>query len=201
MVGKRYCEVLLMQPSGKGAVATVYSTWTLNDCPEQRWTHLDAGAIATQNSVAIAFLNGPRFWAMDSVTKTPSADRPRTSFGGIEMQQLATVSIASRADAVRPYTPSEVDRSTVFTFDKGSTIYELAAPTGERYVMQSWSQEVDPKLNRSGLAGLGSRLKVPKGWTYTSRVLAEALRVVTVHVPAEVLQDDLRNSYSRETKG
>jgi len=201
MLGKRYCEVLLMQPSGTGALATVYSTWTLNDCPEQRWKHLDAGAIATQNQVAIAFLNGPRYWTMDSVKKTPVAHRPKKSFGGIEMQQLATVSIASRADAVRPYAPSKVDRSAVFTFDAASTIYELAAPTGERYVMQSWSQEVDPTLKRSDLARLGSRLKLPKGWTYTSRVHADPLRVDTLHVPAEVLQDDLRNSYSLETKG
>ncbi|MEI8238437.1 MAG: hypothetical protein WCI22_03380 [Actinomycetota bacterium] len=89
----------------------------------------------------------------------------------------------------------------MFTFNTGSTIYELAAPTGERYVMQSWSQEVDPTLKRPDQARLGSRVKLPNGWMYTSRVLADPLRVVTLHVPAEVLQDDLRNSYSLETKG
>jgi hypothetical protein len=62
--------------------------------------------------------------------------------------------------------------------------------------MQTWSQVVDPTLSRADLAKLGDRLNLPAGWTYHSRVLPETLRVDTTTQAAEVLQDDLTNSYS-----
>jgi hypothetical protein len=66
-------------------------------------------------------------------------------------------------------------------------------------VMQTWSQVADPNLSRADLPGLAGRLDLPEGWTYQPRVLADTLRVDTRTVPAHVLQDNLTNSYSRET--
>jgi hypothetical protein len=65
--------------------------------------------------------------------------------------------------------------------------------------MQSWSQQVDPTLEESDLSGLGERLELPDGWTFRSLTLTEELRVETVEADAVVLQDDLRNSYSKVT--
>ena len=81
----------------------------------------------------------------------------------------------------------------------GSTVYELVAPDGTTYVMQSWSQQVDPTLDEAGLAELASRLQLPSGWSYRVRVLGEALQVDTTDTDAVVLQDELRNSYSQAT--
>jgi len=67
------------------------------------------------------------------------------------------------------------------------------------YVMQSGSQQVDPTLEESDLSGLGERLELPDGWTFRSLTLTEELRVETVEADAVVLQDDLRNSYSKVT--
>lgn len=201
MRGERYCEVLLLTPDGEGATATVFSSYGLNDCPPEQWTSLDATAIAAENEVPIAFLNGPRYWTIDAVQKQPSGDRVQQTFGPILMNQLATVKVASRADAVLPYVASAVSRSTIFTFDAGSEVYELTDPAGVKYVMQSWSQQVDPTLTEADLAGLGARLTLPTGWTFTSRTLTAPLQVVTLDEPARVLQDDFRNSYSMETEG
>ena len=92
-----------------------------------------------------------------------------------------------------------MSRNTVFVFNAGEQVYELIDPDGRRWVMQTWSQVADPNLSRADLPGLASRLKLPEGWTYQTRVLDETLRVDTTTRPAHVTQDDLTNSYSLES--
>ena len=65
--------------------------------------------------------------------------------------------------------------------------------------MQSWSQKTDPTLAEADLAGLASRLHPPSGWTYQVRTLTSPLHVRTAATDAQVLQDDLNNSYSKQT--
>jgi hypothetical protein len=197
MRGDRYCEVLLVDIVDGQASADVYVSYPLNDCPEEQWVTLDTAAIAAAEGSAVAVLNGPRYWLMDRVEKERSPDAPvRKVFGGIEMQLQASVQIGALADASTPYTEHEVNRSTTFTFDAGQTVYELRTPDGSTYVMQTWSQQKDPTLAEADLDGLASRLQLPAGWSYASRVLDEPLVVDTTATAARVLQDDLANSYS-----
>jgi hypothetical protein len=195
--GKRYGEVLLVEVGESGPQATVYNSFPLNDCPAELWSALDAQAIATENGAAAALLNGPRYWLMNDIEKEPQGPQVTKTFGGIEMIQQATVQLSSMNPA--PYTVNEVSRHTVFVFDAGQDVYELIDPDGQRWVMQTWSQVADPNLSRADLPGLASRLELPQGWTYQPRVLADTLRVDTRTVAAHVLQDNLTNSYSRET--
>ena len=197
--GKRYCEVLLLHPAPAGITADVYNTYPLNACPEAQWRAMDAGAIARENTMLVALLNGPRYWLMDTIEKNDSRAEVRKSFGGMEMIQRATVVVGNPIEASKPYTQNSVDRRTVFSFDTGRTVYELTAPDGTKYVMQSWSQQVEPTLREADLAGLGARLHLPAGWSYSSRTLTAPLRVVTTSTTAKVVQDDLKNSYSMET--
>jgi hypothetical protein len=199
MRAKRYCEVLLVRIDAGNATADVYNTYPLNACPAAQWTKLDTKAIAAKEGVPIAILNGPRYWLMDSVEKTKSPAQIRKTFGGLTMIREATVNAGPIATATKPYTLHHVDRETVFTFDAGATVYELTAAGGAKYVMQSWSQQIDPNLTATGLAALGSQLKLPAGWTYSARALTAPLHVVTKTAAAEVLQDDLMDTYSRET--
>ena len=196
---KRYCEVLLVRIGAGGATADVYNTYPLNDCPAAKWTKLVPKTIAAAEGFPIAILNGPRYWLMDSVEKTKSPAQIRKVFGGLTMIRQASLVIGSIAAATKPYTLHRVNRSTVFTFDAGTTVYELTTADGATYVMQSWSQQVDPNLSAAQLAGLGARLHLPAGWTYRARPLTAPLRVVTKTADAEVLQDDFKNTYSRET--
>jgi hypothetical protein len=198
---KRYCEVLLVRITDGNGVADVYNTYPLNACPAVLWNRLDPGAIAKQAKFPIAILNGPRYWLMDTIEKSGPTDDLHKTFGGIEMIRRATVSVGPLAEATKPYTLHRVNRQTVFEFDAGRTVYELTAADGTTYVMQSWSQQVDPALDEAGLANLGSRLHLPAGWTYKARHLNAPLRVVTTQTDARVLQDDFRNSYSLETGG
>jgi hypothetical protein len=194
--GKRYGEVLLVEITEAGPQATVYNSFPLNDCPAELWSKLDPQALATENGAAAALLNGPRYWLMNDIEKQPQGPQERKTFGGIEMIKQATVALTSMNPA--PYLANEVTRNTVFVFDAGEQIYELIDPDGQRWVMQTWSQVADPNLSRTDLPGLAGRLSLPEGWTYEPRVLTETLRVDTTTKPAQVLQDNLTNSYSLE---
>lgn len=192
--GKRYGEVLLVRMSENGPEATVYNTFPLNDCPAPLWDALDADALAKENGAVAALLNGPRYWLMSRIGKRPGEPQPTAVFGGIEMIKQATVQMSSNNPA--PYSVNQVDRKAVFTFDAGRPVFELVDPDGRRWVMQTWSQVVDKSLTLEDLPELGARLHLPDGWHYETRTLTEPLVVDTTGRKANVLQDDLTNSYS-----
>jgi hypothetical protein len=195
--GQRYGEVLLVTPGEAGPQANVYNSFPLNDCPAELWSALDPHVIATENGAAAALLNGPRYWLMNDIEKRSQGPQLTKSFGGIEMILQATVLLSSMNPA--PYSPNTVSRHTVFVFYAGEEVYELHDPQGNRWVMQTWSQAVDPNLSRADLPKLADRLKLPDGWSYQPRVLTEELRVDTTSRAAQVTQDDLTNSYSLVT--
>jgi len=72
----------------------------------------------------------------------------------------------------------------------------LVSPSGEVYVMQSYSQIVNPTLSIKDLSTLDQQLKMPTGWSYKSRVLENELSLIA-NGTAYVLQDNLSNSYQR----
>jgi hypothetical protein len=192
--GKRYGEVLLVTPGEAGPQAAVYNSFGLNDLPAELWSALDAKAIATENGAATVLLNGPRYWLMNEIEKVNQGPRIIKNFGGIDMALQAQTLLSGMNPA--PYTANQVHRHTVFTFDAGEEVYELQDPALRRYIMQTWSQIVDPNLSRADLAGLGERLELPDGWTYQARTLTSPLRIDTTTHAAQVLQDNLTNSYS-----
>jgi hypothetical protein len=192
--GKRYGEVLLVTPGEAGLQASVYNSFGLNDCPAELWSALDAKAIASENSAAAALLNGPRYWLMNEIEKLSQGPRIIKNFGGIDMALQAQTLLSGLNPA--PYTANQVHRHTVFTFDAGEEIYELRDPALRRWVMQTWSQIVDPDLSRADLPGLGERLDLPEGWSFQVQTLTSPLRIDTTTHAAQVLQDDLANSYS-----
>ncbi|KGI68654.1 hypothetical protein MJO55_15825 [Mycolicibacterium rufum] len=192
--GKRYGEVLLVTVGPDGPQATVYNTYPLNDCPDDLWSRLDADTLARQHDAVAALLNGPRYWLMDAIEKDMGADREIATFGGLDMYRQAVVTLSSMNPA--PYVANTVARNAVFVFDAGQPVFELLDPEGGQWVMQTWSQIVDPALGYDDLPHLADRLTLPDGWSYRARTLAEPLRIDTSSQAAQVLQDDLTNSYS-----
>lgn len=195
MRGKRYCEVLLLRPSPTGIEAMVFNSFPMGDCPDELWRELNGNVIAVEQGAAFALLNGPRYWLMDSV-KRGSSDVISAMFGRIKMNRYATVSITDTTSIGRSYTPQTVDRKATFYFRAGQTIFRLTADDGRQFAMQSWSQQVDSELSEADLAQLGSRLKLPSGWTYEAIILTADLIIGASAQPAQVLQDELLNSYS-----
>jgi hypothetical protein len=195
--GKRYGEVLLVRVTHTGPEASVYNSFPLNDCPADLWSQLDPQVILTEHGAAAALLNGPRYWLMSTIEKADTGTPETKTFGGIDMLRQATVQLSSMNPA--PYTVNKVSRHAVFVFDANRPVFELIDPQGRRWVMQTWSQIVDPTLSLDDLPGLAARLQLPSGWSYQSRMLTSPLRVDTTTEDAHVTQDDLANSYSLET--
>ena len=196
--GVRYCEVLLLTDDEEGFSAAVWNTMGMSECPADQWEALDAAAIAQERGAVAALLNGPRYWTLDSITTDLRAGAPETTFGEIGMFQAATVALGDELPSQTPYTERSIQRDTVFGFAAGSEVYELVAPDGTTYVMQSWSQSVDPALEEADLAGLGGRLEMPTGWGFQTRALEEPLDVLSDDDGvAVVVQDELQNTYQR----
>jgi hypothetical protein len=192
--GKRFGEILLVTPGEAGPQAAVYNSFGLNECPAELWSALDAKVIASENGAATALLDGPRYWLMNEIEKPTQGMRIVKNFGGIDMLLQSQTLLSAMNPA--PYTANQVHRHSVSTFDTGEVVYELHDPALRRWVMQTWSQIVDPNLSRADLAGLGERLGLPQGWTYQSRTLTTPLRIDTTTHAAQILHDDLTNSYS-----
>ncbi|MBK7072173.1 MAG: hypothetical protein IPH44_07705 [Myxococcales bacterium] len=194
--GARYCEVLPVFITGDQVEAQVWGTQGLSDCPAAAWAALDPSAIQQQLGAVMVVMNGPRHWVIDGAVAFTLPTAEHRMFGDLEMQLLATVRFPISQLGNAPYTTRTVARDTSFTFFAGAEIYELIAPDGAIYVMQSYAQIVDPALTEAALPGLGARLAPPAGWRYQVRTLAAPLEVRAAGT-ATVVQDELQNTYQR----
>jgi hypothetical protein len=121
-------------------------------------------------------------------------------FNGLQLRERATITVnlADILNIQKPYHVNTVKRSTEFTYLKGGKVYELISPTGEIFRMQSYAQIVDQNLKIDDLDRLNEQLKPPKGWLYRVRVL-EKDSILKADGVAYVLQDELQNSYQKQT--
>lgn len=197
MHNARYGEIVLVKGGPFSYVASVYNTLGLNNCPEAAWKALNVDQIKKQFGARSVILNGPRYFVMDWCSVANPG--PAVNFGPLEARKLAEVKLdlfsMLRGRAV-PYKEIVIDRTTKYIYNKGTTVFELASPDGKRYIMQTYALMVDPNLTIDQLPGLGSRLKLPKGWKYRALKLDKDL-VMAVNGKAYLVQDDLENSYQR----
>ncbi|MFM7409186.1 MAG: hypothetical protein ACKO3L_00065 [Actinomycetota bacterium] len=196
MRGVRYGEVLAVYLREPGLQAEVFGTQMLNDCPEELWSTLVAVDIAAELGAVFVKLNGPRHWVLDGLgTKVAPVEPVLREFNGLLTRRIATIDLGDNPQSV-PYTERHVDRGAVFFWDAGKPVYELVNPEGVAYVMQARCIGVDPNMTEESLAGLGSRLGLPAGWSYRVRTLESELVVDTTGRVATVVQDEFENSYT-----
>ena len=196
---QRYCEVLVGKRDWLKLEVKVFNTQGLNLCPEGQWQALTKESVAKAFDASFVLLNGPRYWMMDEIQAAGNTvNDVKQSFGGIEMNLRATIqlSLLKQLMGSKQYTPNEITRTTNFIYKAGGTVYELISPAGDIYVMQSYSQIVNPSLSEKDLPNLNQQLKLPTGWAYRSRVLDQDLSLIANGI-AYVLQDNLSNSYQR----
>lgn len=190
----RYCEILDLKKLPPDGKVVVWNTIGLNDCPQAWWDGFDATSLAAELGDPFVVLNGPRHFLMDSAKARTGEIR---RFHGRRMRRVATLPIPTAADlAQTPYAERTVDRLNTWHWNRGRKVYELLAPDGSTYVMQAYSQIVDPTLRMSDLASLGERLALPEGWEYRVRKLTEPL-TLRASGSATILQDELKNTYQR----
>jgi hypothetical protein len=189
----RYCEIIELEGALPDATATVWNTIGLNRCPAAWWRAFDAGDLARELGDTLVVLNGPRHFLMDSVTASPGTVR---SFHGERLRRVARIPIRTAAElAQTPYTDRTIVRDNTWHWRRGRLVYELVAPGGDIYVMQSYSQIRDRSMSIGKLRSLGRRLDPPPGWRYRARRLRHGLSVAATGGRATIVQDELQNTY------
>lgn len=193
----RYCELLPLSIGFSGITAQVFNTLGHSDCPEANWQSLTGSELRTAFDTLYTVRNGPRFFLMDQIIASGATLKGEVvTVNGITLEKRAELQIPVSALRGSPYQETTIDRSTVYRFDAGKPVFQLTAPDGAVYVMQSYAQIVDPGLTYAGLPGLGAKLQLPAGWTYAMRTPTEDL-IVSATGKATVVQDDLKNTYQK----
>ena len=188
----RYCEILELRGALPNLTVTVWNTIGLNKCPARWWGGFDAAQLAQERGDKLVVLNGPRHFLMDSAT---AATGRVEKFHGMRMRKVATIAIHSLDElAQTPYTDRVITRTNTWRWKRGRRVFELVAPGGDVYVMQSYAQIVDSSLDLADLRALGSRLHPPPGWRYRTRVLRRPL-LLRARGSATILQDELKDTY------
>lgn len=196
----RYCEVLLFNEIGPVLRADVYNSMLLGTCPQDLWDALDDAQVAADYGAETANLNGVRFWVLDLIQSAiPPGPPVIEDFGGIPMRLSASVELppGTTLEEPMPYAVNRVSRDTVFHYVAGRQVYELESPEGIRYRMQSFTRGQDPDQQLVDLQRLGQRLDLPAGWSFRVVMLAEDTPLPTVNGVAEVITDELGNTYQR----
>jgi hypothetical protein len=190
----RYGEVLLAFMDN-GIRLDVYNSYVLNECPQDLWDQLSSEEIAAEFGAVMAVLNGPRYWLMDGIGKVDNIAAQLNDFGGIKMNRVASITLDGPLERA-PYREVSVNRGSIWFFDAGKEVFELRSADNKTYIMQAYCTGVDPSMSLDTLASLGERLSLPEGWTYSSRVLKDELKIDTTGSLATVLQDEFENTYS-----
>jgi haloalkane dehalogenase len=200
MRGARYGEIFVITGHLNHLRGTVYNTLGLNECPQEQWKALDPDEIKQETNARAILMNGPRYFLMDKSQIALENPGDVVSFGGLQFRKFATIQIplTSMIGGLKrkPYTEHTIERTTSFVFSAGKPVYELVAPDGTVYIMQSYALIVDPTLTEESLATLASRLTLPEKWHYRVRTLDQDY-VMQATGEVQVIQDDLENTYQR----
>jgi hypothetical protein len=193
----RYCELIPVVREGLHLTATVYNTLGLNDCPPAVWDAITEEAMKQRFDALTVLLNGPRHFIMDSITAGGATKAGKTiEAGGLKFTERASIDVGLMDLMHRPYREVTIDRDTIYRFKAGNPVFLLEGLDGSRYAMQAYAQIVDKTLTYADLPALGTRLKLPSGWRYTT-LTPETDLVLGAKGTATVVQDELENTYQK----
>jgi hypothetical protein len=204
--GVQYSEIwFIVGTTHTGRVAYYFSTAGLNNrddkkitCPPAIWDKLDPNVLKTEgdNHLDMVYMNGPRGYTVDSI-KILTHDA--ATVHGLQARLWGKVVLPRGVDftAAGPqaYQPLQSYRKSTLTFEKGHPVFILDDPKGTPWVMQGYSQKIDPKLTYDSLKTLGDKLKPPKDWKYRIVLLEKDLALITPEDYGWIVQDELQNTY------
>jgi len=192
-----YFELLF--PISGSSEYNVYSNF---DCQNTINTNDGAQLLIKNPNVVI---NDKRFWTVDRLIQvSSSAPSGVNSYINVKFKQNPKLKATFKFTAqVLPsngeYSVSQVTRQTIWVYNPQTPVYLLINTSGSVlsiYVMQSYTNQVYSDLNQTNLPYLGSRMDIPKGWTFAYIILDidTYLKVVSTET-AYLVQDSAKNSY------
>ena len=205
IMGQRYTEFLIVwgNPLKKEFIAGVYNTVGQNSpdgkgdtTPQDKLDKVNLKEVEGEMKALSHVLNGPRLWTIDHLGVNAGTNR---DFGELKARWVMWFPIPDeiREGKDLSYYVMDALRDTDMTIWKGSRVYMLEDPDGNRYVMKSASLIKDPNQKFEDLKDLGSRLKLAEGWSFHTRVLDEELVFKTKDGKSFIVQDDIGNTYDR----
>jgi len=202
-----YCEVIPDTVSGGTLTEHLFNTLPYGPCNSKKFTEItEQDIIAAYNTAygansTSATINGPRHWVLDTLTATGGVTSSGKSLtvNGIKFGLVGELPTPAGQATIgtNPYVVSTVQRNTIYLFKKGTQVYELTDPSGKVYVMQSYSQQVDPSLSLRTLSGIGPTDQLPAGWSYAARRLTADL-TLTASGSTMIVNDYYRNTFQIE---
>lgn len=190
-------EIFLLSEAGDHMDALVYNTTGFGPCPKDGFEAIDVEQLARETGSDRVWKNPRRFWMMDTLT-IEIVGEP-AEFGGVKFNLCAKMAMPVGFDADRDqssvaYHPMQIHRVTKYEFQSGRAVYLLRSPDGITWVMQTFTDHVDPALTEAELANLGARLTLPEGWEFKA-VTVERDFSITTNGLANIVPDNLANMY------
>ena len=140
-------------------------------------------------------VNGGRMWLMDE-QDVQGGDV--VDFHGVTMmyggEMTGAEMMAQMKDA---YRPSLIYRNSNWIWHAGTPVHLLREPGGTVWVMQEYTQDVDPSLTLDTLGQVGGKLKtVLQGWTFETKLLDRDLSLDTARCDgwAAIIRDELHGT-------
>jgi hypothetical protein len=140
-----YCEVIPDTVSGDTMTEHVFNTLPFGPCIPKQFTQItEQDIISAYNNAyggnsTSATINGPRHWVLDSITSTGGGTSSGESLtvNGIEFGLVGQLQVPVGTPPIgsAPYSPSTIQRNTIYLFKKGTLVYELTDPSGNVYVI------------------------------------------------------------------
>jgi hypothetical protein len=190
-------EIFLLTEAGDHMDALVYNTTGFGPCPKDGFEAIDVERLAQETGSDRAWKNPRRFWMMDALT-VDIVGEP-AEFHGVKFNLLAKMSMPAAFDfdqdqSAMAYHPMQIRRVSTYEFQSGRSVYLLRSPDEVTWVMQTFTDHVDPTLTEADLLNLGERLTLPEGWAFKPVTLAQDFSITTGGV-ANIVPDNLSNMY------
>lgn len=197
----RYCEIIPVYRERLTLRMEVFNTLSFNECPADLWETIDAETLKKDLGALQVVVNGPRYWVLDELVGEGgiTSEGEMASFNGIDMALRGVLESSVMGSVVGEefYTPNTISRSTSYTFYKNELVYLLVDPVqGDVYIMQSYSQGIDPNLSIGDLTTLGDRLELPEGWRYEAVRLSKDF-VLSSGGQTTIINDEFASTYQR----
>jgi hypothetical protein len=195
-----FCEVEVATGMPPDIRVQFNNTTGASNCPPARFDKINPEQLAAQLHADRVVLNPRRHWMMDQVSISGLGET--RDFDGVRATWMGSIALKDFLEAAggKPYGAIETNRApSEYVYAKGKPVYLLAPPGGKVvYVMQSYTNHIDKSLTMAKLSQLGHILKLPAGWTFTTKVLDRDL-VVAPPAPsftAHTTVDNLLNVYA-----
>lgn len=190
-------EIFLLQREGDDFQALVYNTTGLNRCPAEVFNAIDIEQVARDTGSDLVWKNPRRYWMMDALTINLVGEP--CQFGDLMFNFVAKMQMPAGFDPQRDqsamaYHPMQIHRVSIYEFRAGRQVFLLRSPEGVTWVMQTFTDHIDPDLTEATLADLGARLTLAEGWEFKSTTLDRDLVIDTKGL-ANIASDDLANMY------